>query len=161
MKPTLTWKDGVCTNPPPEWCVEAISRVDGTWVVWVQQSRSNVVLAAHSIYELPSQQAAQLACEVALWRLGVLPLPGWSGAPDGMMVPHDDALAYIVIPNAWGRIAERYGAWEWRVTVDPYDGRAPLVARGAEIWRERAMAHTETVLRALIAAALEASEDNV
>ena len=153
MKPTLKWKNGRCTNPPPEWCVEAISRVNGTWVVWVQQSRSNVVLASHSTYEWPSQEAAQGACEVALWRLGVLPLPVWQPIDEPAMQArlgwwHTEAVAGL------------------HATATDFDGRwcvwrdGGLVANGGGPGPDPcppryAMVQAENVLRALIAAALE------
>ena len=154
MKPTLKWKNGRCTNPPPEWCVEAISRVDGTWVVWVQQSRSNVVLASHSTYEWPSQEAAQLACEVALWRLGVLSLPGWT--------KHGKHLECHRILDG-GSFRAEVSLWRGlgRATW-VHVGRGPhamtacdLHMRGPWYAVVVAKSQAETALRALIAAALE------
>lgn len=88
MEATLKWEKQRCVNPPPPpsggpegtawelktilgpgWVYQArLVQPDEAFVEWVPELyRENY----------PTERAAQLACEAALWLLGIMPLPPW------------------------------------------------------------------------------------
>lgn len=75
MKPTLLWTfDGHCTNPPGAWAGTITVHDDIEAWSWEARYAGD----SYTAYGMPTAEAAQRACEAALWRLGVLPLPEWT-----------------------------------------------------------------------------------
>lgn len=70
---TLTWKDGTCTNAPDGWSVSVSVDYGRGWKWWARfiDNRATRDLAER---DFSTERAAQLACEAALIRLGVVPL---------------------------------------------------------------------------------------
>jgi hypothetical protein len=76
MKPTLTWKDGYAQGLPDGLTayIPPAADLEGRPLL-IQWHVSDITSFGAYGSHYASVEAAQRACEVALWRLGVLPLP--------------------------------------------------------------------------------------
>ncbi len=140
---TLIWDGEKCVNPPSGWTVKLVKFIGGTWQ-WVARSRHgrNETLACdYSAGFFATPEAAQIACEVFLWRLGILPLPERE-KNTSFPASQNAMVAQIGTCRALSDDGE-----SWAV-VSPLS-----IAHGGG-----GQAAYEAVFRALIAAAVEAGE---
>ncbi len=138
----LIWKDGRCTNPPQDWAVTVMrSEYSEGWRFCASK---NSGFGGIDDCHYATERQAQLACEAALVRLGILPLPEWTA--------RDATLAHIVAPTGelWAE-ARRAGpiGYTWEL-LSIWD------ACGDVITFDEAQAAAERHLRAEYAAWLEA-----
>lgn len=143
MKPTLEWKNGKCTNPPPGWVACVWWRRDDTCWWGAELAEGDRVRSSHTGDNgYLTIEPTQRACEVALWRLGVLPLPEWNGP-------------VILLGDFRACVAKDDTGWWFRIrrSSDAPSNDGLRFATEADAKRQ-----TEVILRALIAAALEAEK---
>ena len=148
MKPTLTWKGDLCANAPDGWAVETVALADGGYGGMAYLIGSHV--GEHHTGSHPTAEAAQLACEAALWRLGGMPLPKWHRV--------HDAWRLDACNEAWANVTYDDG-WEWSVYVLGEYGTATAKGTNCEGYcddADTAKRTAEAHLRAAIALVLEA-----
>jgi hypothetical protein len=151
MKPTLTWKDGYAQGLPDGLTAYIPPAVDleGRPLL-IQWHVSDITSFGAYGSHYASVEAAQRACEVALWRLGVLPLPGWDYIGDyGYGDCSIGSLHASVGPSV-------HVVNSWSVSID-----SQPVAHGGDGTIDGARHAAEVVLRALIADAIEQGATDV
>lgn len=117
MKPTLTWYDttwydtGYCSNPPGDWSVRVFmsDAEPGSWAFVAERIGAGVNMAGY-----PTDEAAKVACEAALWRLGVMPLPAWVLRD----CAQTDCYEVSVANDVWAMAYPNRDSVEWHIYVD-------------------------------------------
>ena len=149
MNPQLQWEGMQCTNAPEGWAI----LVYGTPLRWNWEASYLKDGALHEVDGFASRDAARLACEVALIRLGVLPVGEWvgiHGEPDGWQIHCGELAAF----------AHNDGAWAWSIIDHSIGKHGQIIAEGYALSRDATKHVAETLLRALVADALEREGQN-
>lgn len=152
MEATLKWEEQKCVNPPPAPADEPAGTVwrlcticGPGWVYFAELVQPDEAFHEWIPQRLnkenyPTERAAQLACEAALWRLEIIPLPPW-----------EDAVLRV---GDWRALVFATPDTEWYWGVRP-NGSANNVVEGYADTKEQACDMAGAHLRVQIAMALD------